>query len=155
MLCFISNKKNYTQSSAFGLRKVSRISSCVPKKSPPEIHQKPNLHYSLPMISITVMIWVWWPLSPHPLLLAAPGTSPHVTPLHAYQMAGRWIVSETTIRVEYWIKTLQHFWNNVLVKTLPQHSYARLISWDQCWNKRGLVIPATDSPDLISPAPVN
>ena len=41
----------------------------------------------------------------------------------------------------------------MLVKTLPQHSYARMISLDQGWNKRGLVIPVTDSPKLISPAP--
>ena len=68
-------------------------------------------------------------------------------------VAVKWIVSETMIRVEYWVKTSQHFLNNVLVKTLPQHSYARMISLDQGWNKRGLVIPVTDSPKLISPAP--
>ena len=111
------------------------------------------------MISITVMMLVWWLLPCLPCSLRPLGppssSSCHSTPCisDGRAVVVKWIVSETMIRVEYWVKTLKYFWNNVLVKMLTQHSYARMINWDQCWNKRGLVIPVTDSPNLISPAP--
>ena len=88
-------------------------------------HNLSKTLYSLTMISITVMILVCWLLwwLPRPW---APGTSLlspcHSTPCISDGEEGgavKWIVSEMMIRVEYSVGTLQHFWNNVLVKTLP------------------------------------